>query len=362
MELKTPLYEAHVAAGGKMVPFAGYLLPIQYKDTGLIKEHLTVRNEVGMFDVSHMGEVVYEGKDAGANLQYLLTNDFSKMKVGRVKYALMCNEAGGIIDDLLVYKCHDEKYILVVNAANRQKDVAWMKQHLFGAVTLEDQSDSFAQIALQGPHSKAIIQKLTPEAYIPTKYYSFVEKAQVGGVSCLLSRTGYTGEFGYELYCKAEDGPKLWGILLEAGKEEGLIPCGLGARDTLRMEAGMPLYGHEMNEEVTPFESDLRFAVKMDKADFIGKAALEAKNEPKYTRMGLELIDRGIAREDAAVYFEGRKIGQTTSGTMCPFIKKACAVASLETGIVSIGDLVEVEVRGKRLAAKIVPLMFYKNK
>ncbi|MGX7244148.1 glycine cleavage system aminomethyltransferase GcvT [Enterococcus quebecensis] len=361
MDLKTPLYDAHLTAGGKMVSFAGYTLPVQYKDSGVIKEHLAVRNQVGLFDVSHMGEVVYEGKDALANLQYLLTNDFSNLEIGRVRYTLMCNENGGVIDDLLVYKCAEEKYLLVINAANRAKDVAWMKRYLFGEVEFSDQSDQFVQLTLQGPKAKEIIEKLTPEQDIPKKYYSFTENADVGGVSCIISRTGYTGEFGYELYCSAEDGVKLWNILLDTGKDYGLIPCGLGARDTLRLEAGMPLYGHEMNEEITPLETDLAFAVKMKKEDFIGKKALIDKGEPTITRIGLELTERGIVREGADVYFNEKKIGQTTSGTMCPYINKACAMAIVEKGFVEIGSPIEVEVRGKKIKAEVVELPFIKK-
>lgn len=361
MDLKTPLYDAHLEAGGKMVPFAGYTLPVQYKDSGVIKEHLAVRNQVGLFDVSHMGEVVYEGKDALANLQYLLTNDFNNLEIGRVRYTLMCNENGGVIDDLLVYKCSEEKYLLVVNAANRAKDVAWMTAHLFGEVEFSDQSDQFVQIALQGSSAKEIIAELTKEEEIPKKYYSFTEQANVGGVTCILSRTGYTGEFGYELYCNPEDGLKLWNRLVEKGQEYGIIPCGLGARDTLRLEAGMPLYGHEMSEEITPLETDLGFAVKMKKEDFIGKQGILDKGEPKITRIGLQLTDRGIVREGADVYFKGDKIGQTTSGTMCPFINKACAMALVEKGIVEIGSPIEVEVRGKKIAAEVVTIPFVKK-
>ncbi|EOH93378.1 glycine cleavage system T protein [Enterococcus haemoperoxidus ATCC BAA-382] len=361
MDLKTPLYDAHLKAGGKMVSFAGYMLPVQYKDGGVIKEHLAVRNQVGLFDVSHMGEVVYEGKDALANLQYVLTNDFSNLEIGRVRYTLMCNKNGGVIDDLLVYKCSAEKYLLVVNAANREKDVTWMKQHLFGEVEFSDQSDRFVQIALQGPNAKEIIGQLTKEEEIPKKYYSFVEDANVGSVSCILSRTGYTGEFGYELYCRPEDGLKLWDLLLKSGQKYGIIPCGLGARDTLRLEAGMPLYGHEMTEEITPLETDLSFAVKMNKKEFIGKQAILDKGEPKITRIGLQLTERGIAREGANIYFNGKKIGQITSGTMCPFINKACAMALVEKGIVEIGSPIDVEVRGKKITAEVVAIPFVKK-
>lgn len=361
MDLKTPLYDAHLEAGGKMVSFAGYTLPVQYKDSGVIKEHLAVRNQVGLFDVSHMGEVVYEGKDALANLQYLLTNDFSNLEIGRVRYTLMCNENGGVIDDLLVYKCSEEKYLLVINAANRAKDVAWMEQHVFGEVKFSDQSDQFVQIALQGAFAKEIIRKLTKEEEIPKKYYSFTEHADVGGIDCILSRTGYTGEFGYELYCQPKDGLKLWHLLVETGQEYGIIPCGLGARDTLRLEAGMPLYGHEMNEQITPLETDLSFAVKLKKEEFVGKKAILDKGEPEITRIGLQLTERGIVREGADVYFQDKKIGETTSGTMCPYINKACAMALVAKDVVDIGSKLEVDVRGKRIAAEVVALPFVKK-
>lgn len=361
MDLKTPLYDVHLASGGKMVSFAGYALPVQYKETGLIKEHLAVRNQVGLFDVSHMGEVVYQGKDALENLNYLLTNDFSNLAIGRVRYTLMCNESGGVIDDLLVYKCSEEKYLLVINAANRAKDIAWMKQHLFGEVTFTDESDQLAQLALQGPEAKKVIEKITPETEIPEKYYSFTEQANVSGVNCLLSRTGYTGEFGYELYCDTKDAVKLWNLLIENGQEYGLVPCGLGARDTLRLEAGMPLYGHEMDEEITPFETDLNFAVKMSKSDFIGKQALIDKGEPKRERIGLILTERGIAREEAVVCFNGEKIGETTSGTMGPYLNKACAMALVEKNVVQIGSELEVEVRGKKIPAEVVSIPFIKK-
>lgn len=360
-EKKTPLYECHIASEGKMSPFAGYTLPIQYKATGVVKEHVAVREQAGLFDVSHMGEVIFEGKDALENIQKLLTNDFTNMTVGRVRYSLMCYEDGGVIDDLLVYKLGEEKYLIVVNAANREKDVQWMKEHLFGEVKFSDISDDIAQIAIQGPASKEIIAKLVPAEMIPQKYYTFVENAEVDGVSCILSRTGYTGSFGYELYAKAEDGPKLWNTLLEAGKEEGLVPCGLGARDTLRLEASMPLYGHEMNEKISPFETGLNFGIKMNKDDFIGKAALMDKQEPAITRAGIELTGRGIAREHVEVFAkDGKKIGETTSGTYCPYIEKAVAMALVDKEFSDIDTEVDVLVRNKKIPGVIVNMPFYK--
>ena len=275
MELKTPLYDVHVAEGGKIVPFAGYLLPVQYK-TGVIKEHMAVRQECGLFDVSHMGEILFTGPTALATLNHLLTNDFSNMSVGRVRYSVMCNEHGGVIDDLIVYKFGEEGYFVVVNAANRHKDFEHMKANLLEGTNAEDISDSLAQVALQGPRSADIMAKLVDPAKLPQKYYTCERHVDVQSMDCIISRTGYTGEFGYEIYTAAENAERLWKLLREAGEEFGLIPCGLGARDTLRMEAAMPLYGHEMDEDINPFEADLGFGIKMSKADFIGQAALEA--------------------------------------------------------------------------------------
>lgn len=360
MEKKTPLYDCHVAAHGKIVPFGGYLLPVQY-EAGVIKEHMAVRTACGLFDVSHMGEIVLSGPDALHNVQMLTTNDCSGMYDGQVRYSPMCNEQGGVVDDILVYRINETTYLLVVNAANREKDAAWISSHLSGDVTFRDLSDSIAQLALQGPQAVPLLAGLVAEEEIPKKYYSFVQQADVQGIRCLVSRTGYTGELGYELYCAAEEGPKLWNLLLEAGKEQGLIPCGLGARDTLRLEAAMPLYGHEMDDSVSPLETDLGFFVKLEKADFIGKAALVAAGEPSRSRIGLKVTGRGIAREQCPVFAEGKQIGMTTSGTHCPFIGMPVAMALVEKGYGEIGRAVEIEVRGRKVAAEIIPLPFYKR-
>ena len=360
MELKTPLYDCHVAGGGKIVPFAGYLLPVQYP-TGVIAEHMAVRDHAGLFDVSHMGEVLITGPDAFTNIQNLFTNDFTSMTDGKVRYSPMCYEDGGVVDDLIVYRYNQEKYLVVVNASNRHKDVEWMKSHLFGDVKLEDISDRVAQIALQGPASVKILSKLTGGQELPVKFYTFRDPVLVDGISCIVSTTGYTGESGYECYCDPADAPKLWNALLKAGEDEGLIPCGLGARDTLRLEAAMPLYGHEMDENVTPLETGLRSYVKMGKEDFIGKKALEEKAEPKRTRIGLKITGRGIAREHCDVYWNGQKIGATTSGTHCPYLGYAIAMALVESPSPEIGTAVEIDVRGRKIAAEIVPLPFYKK-
>jgi aminomethyltransferase len=368
LEKKTPLYQWHESHGGKIVPFAGYLLPVQY-ETGVITEHNAVRERAGLFDVSHMGEFVIKGPEALANLQRILSNDFTNMGIGRVRYTLMCNEAGGVIDDLVVCKMEEDRYLLVVNAANRDKDAAWIRAHLAkNGVAFEDISDTLAQIALQGPASPAILSALS--ATIPQKYYTLIEKGNVAGIDCIVSRTGYTGETGFELYCPAKKAVELWEKLLEAGKAidggakgidggAGLIPCGLGARDTLRLEASMPLYGHEMNETVTPFEAGLGFAVKMEKPDFIGKSALAGKETPARLRVGLKITGRGIAREESDVLYQGKVAGSTTSGTFCPYLKEARAMALVDAAIAQPGTAVEVDVRGRKIEAQVCALPFY---
>lgn len=359
MEKKTPLYEQHVACGGKIVPFAGYLLPIQYSD--VIEEHVAVREHVGLFDVSHMGEVIIQGPDALKNLNNLFSNDFTSMTDGRIRYSPMCNEGGGIVDDMLIYRMAEDRYMLVPNASNREKVIGFIRAHLFGDVQIKDISDTIAQMALQGPKSKEILQTLAAEEDIPAKYYTFTENVLVGGVSCILSQTGYTGEHGYEFYCSTADAEKLWNSLMEAGKAYGLIPCGLGARDTLRLEASMPLYGHEMSDVISPLEAGLDFAVKMQKPAFIGKKALEDKGPPKVTRVGLKVTGRGIIREECAVYAGDQQIGTTTSGTYCPYLKGAYAMALVDISSAAVGTKVQAEVRGRKIDAEIVSLPFYKK-
>ena len=364
MEKKTPLYEAHVALNGKIVPFAGYLLPVQYP-TGVVAEHMAVRTKAGLFDVSHMAEIIFEGPDALNNANMLTTVHVEEMVDGQVKYSPMCNENGGIVDDLMVYRLKKDKYLFVVNAANHEKDYEWMVSHKFGDVKITDISENVAQIALQGPNSKTILKKLLDEKYIPEKYYYFTEHAPLSlngrTVDAIVSKTGYTGEDGFELYCDSAKAVLLWNTLLEAGKDEGLIPCGLGARDTLRLEAAMPLYGHEMNDELSPREASLGFFVKLDKEDFIGKAAIEKRGTPAIKRVGLKITGRGIAREHCDVYKNGNKIGWVTSGTYCPYIAQAVAMAYVPSELAVIGEKVDIDVRGKKVEAEIVKLPFYKR-
>lgn len=348
MERKTPLYDKHVSAGGKIVPFAGYLLPVEYQ--GVIAEHKTVRTSAGLFDVSHMGEATLKGADALSNLNRLLTNDFTSMKDGQARYSPMCYDNGGTVDDLLVYRFSENSYMLVLNASNRFKDVEWIRDHLSGDVEFTDISDNAAQVALQGPDSESIISKAFPEWNLPKRNYRFTYTSDA-----LISRTGYTGEDGFEVYVSPERAGEIWDKLIAAGA----VPCGLGARDTLRMEAAMPLYGHELSSDITPAETGLSMFIKLDKPDFIGKAALE--KEPARKRVGLLLTDRGIAREGASVYSGDKQIGHVTSGTHLPTLGRAAAMAIIDTEYAALGESVSIDVRGRRLNAEIINLPFYKR-
>ncbi len=358
MERKTPLYDVHIEEGGKIVPFAGYLLPVQY-GAGVIREHMAVRQACGLFDVSHMGEILFTGPTALATLNHLITNDYSAMPLNKVRYGVMCAHDGGTIDDLVVYKFGEECYLAVVNASNREKDFAHMSANLLDGTRAEDISDSVAQLALQGPNAPAILRRLLPEDKIPRNYYTALPNVEIGGVNCMLSRTGYTGELGYEIYTAAENGEKLWRLLRGAGEEFGLIPAGLGARDTLRLEAAMPLYGHEMDETITPLEAGLDFGVKLEKDEFIGRDALVTAGRPRRIRVGLEVVGRGIVREHQDLFLGEEKIGRTTSGTYCPYLGKAVAMGLIDAACARLGAVLRADVRGRWVEVKIVPLPFY---
>ena len=360
MELKTPLYDEHVALNGKIVPFAGYLLPVQYP-TGVIKEHMAVRQAAGLFDVSHMGEITFRGPTALASLNHIITNDYTNMPLGKVRYGILCNEQGGVIDDLIVYKFAEDYYFVVVNASNRHKDFEHMKKHVLEGTEIRDISDDLAQVALQGPKSFEIMQQLLADEDIPQKYYTAKEHVSIDGMDCIISFTGYTGEKGFEIYTAKENAVRLWRLLLKTGEPFGLIPCGLGARDTLRLEAAMPLYGHEMDDSISPLETNLNYGVKLNKEEFIGKQGLLERGEPKITRVGLQIIDRGILREHQDVYVGDQLIGHTTSGTMCPYIGKAVAMALIDKQFSELGQIVEVDVRGRKLKAEVIALPFYKR-
>jgi len=359
MELKTPLYDCHVKYGGKIVPFAGFLLPVQYTE-GLVKEHNTVRGKCGLFDVSHMSEMYVEGNDALLNMQKIFPNDFSVMNIGQIKYTTMLNENGGIIDDMIVYKFSDTQFMIVGNGANRQKDHDWIKSHVTGDCEFVNRSDEYAQIAIQGPNSAEVLKKLTKEENIPVKYYYFLE-GEVAGIQCIISQTGYTGELGYELYCAPDKAIDLWEAIMDAGKDFGLIPCGLGARDTLRLEAGMVLYGHEMSDDITPLEAKLGWSVKLNKDDFIGKAKLEERKDSNRTLASFKITGKGIVREGNDMLIDGKKIGFSTSGTHAPYLGYPIAMGYIEKEYSEVGTKVVFNVRGRDVEAEIVKAPFYKR-
>ncbi len=359
MNQKTALYDRHIGMSGKMVPFAGYMLPVQYSE-GVIAEHMATRNTAGLFDVSHMGQFVLAGSDATKNLCNILTADFTDMKDFDVKYSVLCNKNGGCVDDLVVYKRDDNHYLIVVNAANKEKDKKHILKNLDGDVEFTDVSDEISQIALQGPLAQTIISNLVSEQDIPVGYYKSKWYVVIAGFESLISRTGYTGEDGFEIYIRNQDAVDVWDAILKVGEPLGLIPCGLGARDTLRLEAAMPLYGHEMDENTSPLETGLGFAVKLYKKQFVGKEAIEKKGKPR-SRIGIKITSRGIAREDCDVIFEDKVIGKTTSGTHLAYVGYAAAMALVETDSVKVGDCVKVNVRGRELDAVVVKLPFYKR-
>ena len=354
MDKKTPLYESHLSANAKMVSFASYFMPIQYEQ-GILSEHHAVRNSAGLFDVSHMGEFLLSGNDALSNLNYLITNDFTDLAIGKARYGILCDEHGFAIDDLIVYHTKENEYLLVVNASNCEKDFDWISTKITGTVSLKNISDSIGQIALQGPKSEEILKEITND--IPEDYYSFIETI-IHGNSCLISRTGYTGEDGFELYTSPETAVYLWDQLIQVGEKYQLQLCGLGCRDTLRLEAGMPLYGHELSNRITPLEAGSKSFVKLDK-DFIGRDALTAP--PTRKRIGLVLIERGIAREGYEIYQDNKMVGHITSGTFSPSLNQAIALALVDINV-DIEKEFEIDVRGKRIKAARVKLPFYRKK
>lgn len=353
---KTPLYETHIALGGKMVDFGGWALPVQY--SSILEEHKAVRERAGLFDVSHMGEVLVKGPDAIAYLHYLLTNDITTMQDNRCRYSAMCYENGGTVDDVLVYKYHDTQYLVVVNAGNTDKDVIWMQQQAAGFdCEVANVSAEWAQLALQGPEAEKLLAPLCGAA-LPDKNYTFVPEIMVSGIPTMISRTGYTGEDGFEIYCAAKDAAGLHALLMQKGGPFQMLPCGLGARDTLRFEASMPLYGHELTQDITPREAGLDFAIKLQKEKFIGKDALLLP--PARKRIGLKLLDRGIAREHMDVLLNGNVVGATTSGSPSPTLGGNYAMALVNVEACS-AERFAIAVRGRELMAEAVPMPFYKR-
>ena len=362
-ELKrTPLFEWYQYSGAKTIDFGGWELPVQF--SSIKEEHEAVRTKAGLFDVSHMGEITVKGKESLAYLQKMMTNDLSKLQPNQAIYTIMCNEKGGAVDDLLVYMLAEEDYLLVVNAANTDKDFAWLKKHQTADVQIENVSKDWAQLAIQGPAAEEILQKLVADVNLSEiKPFKFQQEVRINGVPALVSRTGYTGEDGFEIYSRSEDAPKLWQDLLEAGKEDGLLPCGLGARDTLRFEANLALYGQELAEDISPIEAGLGFAVKTNKDDFIGLEVLKEQKEngPKRKLIGLEMIDRGIPRHGYLVFSGEEEVGHVTTGTQSPTLKKNIGLALVKVESAVPDQELQVEIRGKKLAAKTVKPPFYKR-
>ncbi|MGD9679047.1 MAG: glycine cleavage system aminomethyltransferase GcvT [Vulcanibacillus sp.] len=358
---RTPLYPLYGLYGAKVIDFGGWELPVQF--SSIMEEHKAVRERAGLFDVSHMGEVEVKGKDSLKYLQKLLTNDVSKLVDGKILYSPMCYPDGGTVDDLLVYRHSEENYLLVINASNIDKDMAWLNSNIEGDVKITNISSQLAQLALQGPLAEKILQKITSYKLGTIETYNFADNVKIDDYSCLISRTGYTGEDGFEIYLPNDNATKLWAKILEAGKDEKVLPCGLGCRDTLRFEAKLPLYGQELSETITPIEAGLGFFVKLDKGDFNGREVLKKQKEGKTTRklVGIEMIERGIPRSHYQIYVGDELIGEVTTGTQSPTFGTNIGLALIKTEYTDIGQEVYIEVRNKRVKAKIVKTPFYKR-
>ncbi len=355
---KTAFTEIHRSLGAKLVEFAGFEMPVQY--SGIIDEHFAVRKNVGVFDVTHMGEFIVRGKDATAFLQRMTINDVSKLFEGRVQYSAMCYDNGGIVDDLLVYHCGDH-YMLVVNASNTQKDFNWLKSHISGDVQLQDLSDSYSLLAIQGPHSLATLRKLTKIDLSPIEYYHFV-RGTLAGVDMIISRTGYTGELGFELYFDsgAAVGRKVWDAVFEAGKEFGIKPIGLGARDTLRLEMAYCLYGNDIDQTTNPLEAGLGWITKLNKGDFVGKSVIAKVKESGLSRklVGFILSEKAVARHGHPMMAGGAEVGHVTSGTFSPSLERAIGLGYIKADWNDVGKTVQVVIRGKEVPATVVNVPF----
>ena len=357
----TPLYEAHTSIGARMVEFAGWEMPVQY--AGHVQEHMAVRQAAGLFDVSHMGEIEIRGTDALALVQRISTNDASKLQDNQVQYSTMLIEQGGVLDDLLVYRINHEYFILVVNAGGTDEDFEWIKSHATGLnAEVHNTSAAFALLALQGPRAERILQELTDHMLDRIPYY-WSQRVLVDRLDCRVSRTGYTGEDGFEILCEPADARHLWNRLLVIGQDQGLMPCGLAARNTLRLEAAFRLYGHDMDQTTTPLEAGLGWVVKLTKRDFIGRDALVRQKESGLKRklVGFEVLDRAPARDGYPVVIDGREVGAVTSGSPAPFLKKNIGLAYVPAEHAAVGTKFSVAVRSRHVPARIVETPFYKR-
>jgi aminomethyltransferase len=365
--LTTPLHGWHTVHGGRMVEFAGWSMPVQY--TSIVEEHRAVRTRAGLFDISHMGRLEFDGLDVLDWIERVTTNHVARLKPGQIQYSLVPNEHAGLIDDILVYRRPDGRYVVVCNASNREDVVAQFESHRGRRdAKVSDKTTSTGMIALQGPAAKQTLERVCTDLDLAAMgYYRCAESRQVRGTprdtAVLVSRTGYTGEDGFELVVPAESAVPVWGALLDAGSADGVVPCGLGARDTLRFEAAMPLYGHELGPDITPYEAGVGWAVKLGKSDFVGKAALEeARADPRRSRVGLALEGKRIARQGAVVLGPGGEaVGVVTSGTFAPTLEVSLAMALVEREFGKVTTRLEVDVRGHRETAYVVPLPFYRR-
>jgi aminomethyltransferase len=357
---RTPLYEGHRALGARMVDFGGWEMPVQY--SGILDEHRAVREHAGLFDVSHMGEIEVRGTHALAVCQHLTVNDVGRLRDGAAQYTMFCLPSGGAIDDVILYRISETRFLFCVNATNRDADYEWMREHGREAEVV-DCGDDYAQLALQGPQATAILTRLTslPLDRIPS--FCFAE-GTVAGQPALVAHTGYTGEDGWELYCAPAAARPLWDALLEAGAPEGILPAGLGARDTLRLESALALYGHELNRDTTPYEARLGWIVHLDKGDFIGREVLERQKREGLTRrlVGLTMIEPGIPRQGYPILRDGAPVGAITSGTKSPTLGKAIGLGYVPVASAEVGTRLGVEIRGRTVAAEITELPFYRRR
>ena len=364
---KTPLNDAHRRMGGRMVDFGGWDMPVQYP-AGTVEEHLRTRTHSGLFDVSHMGEIEVRGPEAISFVNFITSNDVTKLVDGQAQYTALTTSKGTVVDDLLVYRFAEDRLLLVVNAGTTDKDWDWIKaqlQKLGSNVEIRNLSSEYCQIALQGPDAVRILTPLTDLVLDDIKYYHFRE-GTVDGVPAIVSRTGYTGEDGFEVYAAADKAEQIWNKLLEAGNfgaADGILPCGLAARNTLRLEAGLALYGHEISDTTTLLEANLGWICKLNKGEFEGREALAQQKESGVTRrlVGFEITDRGIARDEQIVLVNGQQVGQVTSGSPAPFLKKSIGFAYVPVQFAGEGQEIQIDVRGRAVAAKIVKTPFYKR-
>jgi len=357
---KTHFNELHRAQGGRMIEFFGWEMPVEFK--GIIEEHMAVRTAAGLFDVSHMGEILVRGKDALAFVQHLTPNDAGHLAPNQIQYSALTTPRGTFVDDMLVYCLSPEEFLLVVNAANTDKDYAWVTAHAAGFdVSVQNASDGYSQLALQGPKAEEILQPLTDIHLAGLKSF-WADRGKVAGVDALVSRTGYTGEDGFEIYTISEHPAVMLEEIMRVGEPLGLLPVGLGARDTLRLEAKLMLYGNDIDETTTVLEADLKWIIKFKKGDFLGRDVLEKQLAEGVRRklVGFELIERGIARPHYAVFAGGQKAGQVTSGTFSPFLKKSIGLAYLPVEFTGVGTELEVGIREKKIKAEVVLTPFYK--